>query len=314
MVLKCFVFSLSTFLFFFLSSSANNETLNYRPIIGIPAQGKPPSFNFTGETYLAASYVKFVESAGGRVVPVKMHLSYEEYENLFHSINGVLLPGGGVHLNDSEYARVSKIFYNLALKANDKGDYFPMLGICLGFEELSFLTGGKNVLIKTKTNGLALPLNFTIATNKSKMFKGLSKELLKILTTENVTSNFHRWSLSVETFRKNEKLHKFYKILTTNTDGKIEFISSMEAYRYPVYAVQWHPEKNPFEWIVKRGMVHTPQAIKVSFYMADFFINEARKNVHKFSSEAEEDKALIYNYAPVYSGDRFPFEQVYIFD
>lgn len=47
------------------------------------------------------------------------------------------------------------------LKANDKGDYFPIWGTCLGHEELTYLTSNKVLLVNTKTTGLALPLNFT---------------------------------------------------------------------------------------------------------------------------------------------------------
>ncbi len=46
------------------------------------------------------------------------------------------------------------------------------------------------------------------------------------------------------------------------------------AYRYPFYAVQWHPEKSPFEWIEKAGMVHTLSAIKATFYTAYFIVSE----------------------------------------
>lgn len=39
----------------------------------------------------------------------------------------------------------------------------------------------------------------------------------------------------------------------------------------------------------------------------------ARKSFHRFESKEEEDKALIYNYSPVYTGATSAFEQVYIF-
>ncbi|KAJ7420720.1 hypothetical protein BTVI_20683 [Pitangus sulphuratus] len=90
---------------------------NDKPIIGILAQechfGEFQSF---GRSYIAASYVKFVESAGARAVPIRLNLTDEEYNRIFHSINGVLFPGGGVDLKTSEYARVAKIFYHKALE------------------------------------------------------------------------------------------------------------------------------------------------------------------------------------------------------
>lgn len=45
-------------------------------------------------------------------------------------------------------------------------------------------------------------------------------------------------------------------------------------YKYPIYAVQWHPEKAPFEWKKLRGISHAPNAVKTSFYLAKFFISE----------------------------------------
>lgn len=50
-------------------------------------------------------------------------------------------------------------------QANDRGDYFPVWGTCLGFEELTYLTLGKLVLIKNNMRDMSLPLNFTDGTD-----------------------------------------------------------------------------------------------------------------------------------------------------
>ena len=89
-------------------------------------------------------------------------------------------------------------------------------------------------------------------------------------------------------------------------------------------------------------ITHTPSAVRTTFYMAEFFVSEgmksilslgsssessvawcgylvwlclpaARKNFHSFASEEQENKALIYNYNPVYTGQQSPFEQIYLF-
>ncbi|XP_075272191.1 gamma-glutamyl hydrolase isoform X2 [Opisthocomus hoazin] len=271
---------------------------NERPIVGVLSQECHfKKFHKFGRSYIAASYVKFLESAGARVVPIR-----------------VLFPGGGVDLTTSEYSRVAKIFYHKALEANDKGDYFPVWGTCLGHEELTYLTSGEVLLVNTKTDGFALPLNFTSAAKNSRLFKNFPDDLLHAFATEPLTSNFHMWSLSMENFTKNEKLRNFYNVLTTNTDDQVEFISTMEAYKYPIYGVQWHPEKNPFEWKNSPGIPHSPSAVRAAYYIADFFINEARKSLHHFPSEDEETKELIYNYTPVYTGTFSSFQQIYFFD
>ncbi|XP_037613081.1 gamma-glutamyl hydrolase isoform X2 [Sebastes umbrosus] len=289
-------------------STANR---NDRPIIGVLAQEiRYPKANQT--SYIAASYVKFLESAGARVVPVMINQTLEEYKTLFNSINGILYPGGSASITSSGYQRAAKVFYDLAIEANKRGDYFPVWGTCLGFEQLIYLTSGNTLLTFTNTSGVPLPLNFTNDTKDSKMFKGFPDELMEDLASEPLTENSHKWSLAVLTHNTNEELKKFYKILSTNTDGETEFVSTVEAYDYPIYATQWHPEKNAFEW-TRPFIPHSPSAVKTTFYMAEFFVNEARKNFHRFESEEEERKALIYNYNPVYTGDRRVFEQIYFF-
>ncbi|KPP72969.1 gamma-glutamyl hydrolase-like, partial [Scleropages formosus] len=224
---------------------------NDEPIVGVLAQ-ELSSSRHSGSSYIAASYVKYLEMAGARVVPVKL-----------------LIPGGGANLISSGYAKAAKIFYELAVKANSQGDYFPIWGTCLGFEELSYLTSKKFLLSKTNTTGLALPLIFTNGSRESRMFKGFPEDVLRSLASEPITENSHEWSLTLEEF--------------------------------PFYGTQWHPEKNAYEW-TKPYIPQSPSAIKMMFFMADFFVNEARKSFHRFSSEKEKAESLIYNYSPVYTG------------
>lgn len=298
-----------------LIAAARIQQLHDRPIIGVLAQENLPDDQFAqGSSYILASYIKYLESAGARVIPIRINRTEEEYIKIFNSINGLLLPGGEVDIQTSQFSRAARIFYNLALKANDAGDYFPIWGTCQGFQQLSVLTARKNLLTLTKTKAVALPLILTPAAQSSRLFRNFPKDVLQSLANENITSNFHRWSLSMQNYTRNAKLKRFYKVLSTNSDGEKEFISTMEAYRYPFYAVQWHPEKSSFEWIRKPGMVHTASAVRASFYTGSFFVSEAKKNQHSFSNPAEEDRALIYNFSPVYRGSNATFVQSYYFD
>ncbi|XP_048042389.1 gamma-glutamyl hydrolase-like [Megalobrama amblycephala] len=285
---------------------------NDRPIIGVLSQDvfhPQPHRN----SLIAASYVKFLESAGARVVPLMINKTDDEYTRLFKSINGVLFPGGGVSLKSSGYSKAAAVFYRLALEANSNGDYFPVWGTCLGFELLTLLTSGELLLSHTNTSGVALPLNFTADVRDSRLFKDFPEDLMESLASDPLTENSHQWSVTTEKFTKNEKLKNFYRVLSTNTDGQNEFVSTVEAYDFPIYATQWHPEKNAFEW-TRPYIPHTPSAVKTTFYTASFFVNEARKSFHSFASVEEEKKALIYNYKPEYTGTQSAFEQIYYFD
>ena len=56
-------------------------------------------WNYT--TYIAASYVKYLESAGARVLPVFTDMPDIYYEKVFNYTNGLLIPGGDVSISDS---------------------------------------------------------------------------------------------------------------------------------------------------------------------------------------------------------------------
>ena len=59
-------------------------------------------------SYIAASYIKWAESAGARVVPVHYDASQVEIVTLLGQINGLLFPGGGADLsNTTAFAKAS---------------------------------------------------------------------------------------------------------------------------------------------------------------------------------------------------------------
>jgi gamma-glutamyl hydrolase len=61
------------------------------------------------------------------VVPILYDLPESEVRALFSVINGVLLPGGGASLRRGhKFYDTAELLVNLAIEANDNGDYFPV--------------------------------------------------------------------------------------------------------------------------------------------------------------------------------------------
>ncbi|KAF7667469.1 hypothetical protein LDENG_00061430 [Lucifuga dentata] len=298
-----------------LPTKARQEAVNDRPIIGILTQGVSDEvMKPFGSTYIPASYVKYIESAGSRVMPIRLSLTTADYEKIFSYINGLLFIGGAVNLETSEYARVAKIFYRLAVAANDAGDYFPIWGTCMGMQLLTVLVAGENLLTNTTAENIALSLNLTAEVHSSQMFKGFPAEVMKSLSQEPLTANFHHYGITVKTFLENAKLQNFFSILSTNiAENGAYFVSTIEGKRYPFYGVQWHPEVNRFQWNSKLHFPHSPHAVQVSSLLAEFFVNEGRRSLHHFSSLEEEASSLIYNYTPVFAGNFTGYEQIYFF-
>ncbi|XP_075558049.1 gamma-glutamyl hydrolase-like isoform X2 [Dermacentor variabilis] len=202
-----------------------------RPIIGIVSQQLySRAFNTNGtNTYIAASYVKFIEASGGRAVPIFVNQTKEYYKKLFYSVNGVLLPGGDADLESSGYLDAAKIMFDLAIEANKNGTHFPIWGTCLGFEALSRLAIDKLVLRTCQGKDLALPLNFTRGYRRSRMFNELPRTLEKALRTQPITYNSHGKCLTPENFTA-FGLDSFFRPMSTNVGpDAVTFISSMEA-------------------------------------------------------------------------------------
>ena len=292
-----------------------------RPIMGIMSIPSTASASYPIDqySYFGAGYVKFLEMAGIRVVPIPYDTPYDEIEVLFSKINGILIPGGGPSLwvdedrmlGFSNMTLTSKFLLELAIKSNLNGDYFPIWGTCLGLEMLilDVTSDPKAMDIFNSENhhGNVLFLN-----KKSRVFEGMAEDLKLYAETEAPAFFFHKYGKRYDKFVVDQRLTDFFEVnaVSQDLDG-VWFISSAEGKKFPIYISQFHPEMNVFEWKKEDNVNHEKEAIEFSQHIANFIAKEARKSEHKFSNQEEEDKYLIYGYNPVQVPDFY--EQVYFF-
>jgi len=287
--------------------------VNDRPVIGILSQ---PNDSHT--QYIAASYVKYLEAAGARVVPIFYNNSVADITALVNSINGVLFPGGGSDLSDGTLIhRAGQTIFKRAIEINDQGGYFPLWGTCMGFQFLAILTANKQSVLEGgfDSYNLPIPLDFTHLASNSRLFKGSSPQIMNWLATKDITMNNHRYSVTPTTFATNPVLSSFYDVLSVNVDrNNRPFVSTFEAKKYPIYGVQWHPEKNAFEWNTQENLPHSEEAVLAAQYTANFFVNEARKSNTNFD-KSNFASQLFFNYNPVHTGAQgSTFVQEYIWN
>ncbi|XP_066029648.1 gamma-glutamyl hydrolase-like [Pocillopora verrucosa] len=304
--------------------SRNDEkTVNCCPIIGVLAQETDGNVKKFGSQLIAATYAKFIESAGGRMVPIFINSTAKEIEKLFYSINGAIYPGGHRLLHHTNYTRVGKQILELAMKAYDKGDIFPIWGECLGLELLSMLVAGRDLRVgqldheffsevdaKNVSLKLILPRNY----KTTSLWKFAPRHVVKFLQNNNAAYNNHRKAITLQNYGKYRRLNAFFRIVSTSKDRNgVEFISTMEGKRYPVYLFHWHPAKSQFEWRRDLDINHSLADVLSGQYFANFLIQKARFSTHRFSRAEEERASLIYNYKPTAVQDYLPFIQAYFF-
>ena len=277
------------------------------PIIGIMAQP-------TGSTqqYIAASYVKFVEMAGGRAVPLSYFTSNATMETWLDQLNGVLFPGGGADLPG-----VAQYIVEYSMRKYEQGDIFPVWGTCLGFEWLAEACGG--TLTSFAAENISLPLVYTAKARSSYLFA--NPIVREKMGHGPLAANFHTLGVPPREYLPGTPLGKIFDVLSTSVDANGDvFVSTVEGKNgVPIYGVQWHPEKNTFETGLSddgtfyNHIPHSADASYVTFTFAASLINAARRSTHSFSSTSLEQQALFSPNCIPTSGKYPEFVQSYYF-
>ncbi|XP_021303594.1 gamma-glutamyl hydrolase 2 [Sorghum bicolor] len=291
-----------------------DPAVNDRPVIGIvthPGDGTYERRTHGPGSYIAASYVRFVQSAGARVIPLLYDEPEERLLEKLGLVNGVLFTGGS-QKNGSYFETIKRVF-QYVLDRNDAGDPFPLHAECLGFELISMIVSKDNNILESfhalnQTSTLQFP-NYSFL--KGSVFQRFNPELIKKLSTDCLVMQNHGYGISPKRLQENVALSSFFKILTTSPDenGKV-YVSTVQAQNYPIICTQWHPEKAIFEWGEPMNP-HSEDAVQVTQHFANYFVSQARKSLNR----APADKVLnnlIDNYSPRF-GTSKSFDEVYNF-
>lgn len=286
------------------------------PVIGVSAPLTNPR-NLSSPSYIPASYIKFLEGSGAQVIPIPASTPVSKLKRLLPYLNGYALPGGISPMLTSPYYHHATVVLEFARKSYKKGSLFPVIGICLGLQTMLVLAnnGDESVREYCDSNGISLPLTFTPDVKSSRLFGKAPEDIMKILSTEDVTHNHHIRCMTPSVFQENPNMKKHFKILSTNKDrnGK-EFISIIEGIRYPFFGLQWHPEKVAYEFLPDQDIPHFHSAIRASQYIGNTFVELCRKNKHYLPYDTLKDM-VIANYCPRHTSltGNSIFEEQYFF-
>ncbi|ROT84506.1 gamma-glutamyl hydrolase [Penaeus vannamei] len=169
--------------------------------------------------------------------------------------------------------------YQLVREANLRGVYLPLWGTCLGFEMLTYLAAGeKKWLASCNASNKADRLNVSADYMDSRIFTQMPDNVIGFVRLMDTTANYHKWCMTPENFTLSGLADEF-KLLATSYDfDDLEYVALMEHVALPIFGSQFHPEKNQFEWkddSKHDAIPHSPQAVGVAQYFANFFANQA---------------------------------------
>ncbi len=247
--------------------------------------------------HLEPQYIHIFRHAN--VIPISYKLSREEMKRILTQSNGLCLPGGHCNIYEvvdgkrveSLYTKAGRTLIELAIEINDSGTYFPVYGVCLGFELMAAVIGKDIGVVEACKNCLdcAVVLEVTEEAKKgsSKIMSALSESDMKALQAENISYNVHTFMVDPAKFAANKLLSEFFNVvsLSPSSDGSFRFVSTIEAKKYPFYAFQHHPEWGIYNFY--RMDIHpvcTEKTKEIAYTFGDFFANEARRNHNRFTS------------------------------
>ena len=257
-----------------------------RPVIGILANLEPDWDDNPIKSKVYSSYVRWLEAAGANAIVIQPWITNQELNDLFKEVNGFLFQGGGRNLNlTAPWEKLARNILNKVITENLRGNFIPLWGTCQGFELIhALIAGNTSVLTNYDADNIATPLIFEDKELKeSRMFKFFNDKDLISLKSQNTTAQFHHLGVSSKAYDTFQILNNYFRI-TSSSKGLDDNLSiaTIEAKHLPIYAVQFHPEKLPYDRKPSDAIPQFGNAIKISQNFALFFVEEARRNANVF--------------------------------
>ena len=106
------------------------------------------------------------------------------------------------------------------------------------------------------------------------MFGPLGKDVYKFSDSA-LTHNSHIYGVNPDSFITDKSLSEFYKLTSVSYEPKTgrPFGATIEAYNYPFFGTQFHPEKTITMFNDDSGVNHSWESIHMNRYFADHFMS-----------------------------------------
>lgn len=206
--------------------------------------GRESEFGHLGRSSVSSDHIDFIKPC--EWTTISFEATHAELDAFLETIHLLYIPSGNVgnhhckkFLDCIEYC-VRKI-----KDKNRSGMYFPIWGVCMGFQTLLAVENGvyhHNIFLERFNSWSHTNLP---QVNHGRLTKSFSQNEIQMLELNH--DKLHSHSLGVSPCMVNAtNIKNNYLILHMNVDKKgKQFIGTIEHKNYPFYGFQWHPESSP---------------------------------------------------------------------
>ncbi len=130
----------------------------------------------------------------------------------------------------SKWTKNADAIVKYAKEQNDKGNKFPIWSTCLGFQLMSYLTGGyQNILTRVQgDDAIVMPINITAPS--SYIFSAMTPyQIEKMTKGHGILYYNHNWAVTLNTFNTNQHLKSFWNMTAkaTSHQDNVDFVTAM---------------------------------------------------------------------------------------
>lgn len=251
-----------------------------------------------------ATWVRWLQASGADVIAIHTWTTEAEIDELLTKVNGLVLPGNEalIDITAPYYKTATYIVNKIISIYNDSrgAKNIPLLAIGNDLSRLGAIISSRTHFVSDILMKKPNELRFTQKAKASIIYRELQEDDWNNLEKLKLVVNHFEKAIPLEAFKIDYYLRNYFNVLTTsiNEDNK-EYVSSYEGKKYPLIALQYHPEEIAFEVDKSIEIPDNGEATKASRFIGNGFVFYARQaNTNKMTDEEKHNYSFIDPYGP----------------